>query len=200
MTAVQNVGYHTEFINFIAKKIKAKSYLEVGIFNPDHNFNKIQVADKVGVDPDPAAKASWCCSSDEYFKSFSKFKVRFDLIFCDGLHHADQLKKDLINSWEFLNDGGVIVCHDSNPHSERITHVPRDSGEWCGNIFVTVSQIISYKFTVDCDYGITVLHKNGEELEFHDDPITWEEFDAFRTEALNLVSVEEAKKIIDSWM
>lgn len=31
---------HTDLINAIAKKINAYKYLEVGVFNPDNNFNK----------------------------------------------------------------------------------------------------------------------------------------------------------------
>lgn len=190
---------HTDLINYIAKKINAKTYLEIGIYNPDHNFNKIEIEDKIGVDPDPNAKAMICMSSDEYFKTFKNFNVRFDLIFLDGLHHADQVKKDLINAWEHLNDGGAIVIHDSNPHSEHITHVPRDNREWCGDVFKTVSQVLTPKFTVDIDYGCCVIHKNGEALKLTQQVIEWEEFDLFRQELLNLVSVEDAKKEIDSW-
>jgi len=195
------MNLHTDLINYIAKKIGAKSYLEIGVFNPDHNFNKVEIENKIGVDPDPNAKASLCISSDEYFKTFLKFPIKFDVVFIDGLHYKDQVRKDAENAWFMLNDGGVIIFHDCNPPTKQTTCIPRGAQrEWCGDVYKTICKIISYKFTVDFDYGCTVLHKNGEDLEFTEQDIEWEEFDAFRKEALNLVSIEEAKKIIDSWM
>jgi len=126
-------------------------------------------------------------------------KVKYDLIFIDGLHHADQTKKDLINSWNHLNEGGVIIVHDTNPHSEKITHVPRDNREWCGDVYKTICQIDEPEFfTLKDDYGVTVIRKEGE-LRFKDDVITWGEFDRVRNKILNLKTWNEATKIIDSW-
>ena len=48
-------------------------------------------------------------TSDEYF---SKFKDKFDIIFIDGLHHYEQVKKDIFNSLEILNSNGIILMHD----------------------------------------------------------------------------------------
>ena len=45
-------------------------------------------------------------TSDEFFKNN---KDQFDLIFIDGLHHYNQVKKDIINSVEVLKDGGIIL-------------------------------------------------------------------------------------------
>ena len=38
----------------------------------------------------------------------------FDIIFVDGLHEKQQVKKDILNSIKFLKDGGTIICHDVN--------------------------------------------------------------------------------------
>jgi hypothetical protein len=46
---------HTDLLNLIAKKTHAKTYIEIGVFNPEHNFNKIQVNCKLGIDPDSNA-------------------------------------------------------------------------------------------------------------------------------------------------
>jgi hypothetical protein len=190
--------HHSELINYIGKKINAKSYLEIGVYNRDHNFNKIDVEDKLCVDPDPNALADICTTSDEYFEKNPWRK--FDLIFVDGLHHADQVKRDIINAWNTLTEGGAIVVHDSNPYSEHITHVPRDNGEWTGDVYKTIGQISSPKFTVDFDYGCCVLRKDGDELEFNNEECAWDEFDMFRTERLTLVTVDRAKQIIDEWV
>lgn len=201
-----NMQTHTDLLNVIAIKIKAQTYLEIGVYHPDHNFNKVSVLNKISVDPDPKAGALVHCTSDAFFKLFPNSK--FDLIFIDGLHHADQVKKDLLNAWEQLNEGGVIVMHDCNPPSELTTCVPRGSQrEWCGDVYKTAGQIESPKFTVDFDYGCTVLRKEpGTENPLiigpewlPDGASVWEIFNANRKELLNLISTEEAKEIIAAW-
>lgn len=196
---------HTELINVVAEKIEAERYLEIGVYNTAHNFDRIRVKGKVSVDPNPEAGAIYIMTSDQFFERVKEdqksgvVKMVHDIIFIDGLHHSEQVKKDIINSWGFLRDGGVIIIHDTNPHSEHITHVPRDNREWCGNIYQAIAQIESPEiFTLKDDYGVTVIRKTGE-LKMNDDVITWEEFDLFRNDILNLKSWDEVIKIIDSW-
>lgn len=50
-------------------------------------------------------------SSDEAFDRLSD-RVYFDVIYIDGAHDYESVKKDLINSWLHLVDGGIIVGHD----------------------------------------------------------------------------------------
>jgi len=101
--------------NFISNR-KYKSYLEIGIHNPNDNYNKIIVKHKIGVDPDPAAHATHVMTSDEFF---SKNTEKFDIIFIDGLHEAHQVYKDIKNALAVLNESGVIVCHDCSPISKE---------------------------------------------------------------------------------
>jgi hypothetical protein len=90
--------------------------------------------------------------------------------------------------------------HDTNPHSEKITHVPRDNGEWCGDVYKTISQIKSVKWTVDFDYGCTIIQKlSNEPLYWFDTSITWAQFDVHRKQLLNLVTVSEAEAIISGF-
>lgn len=194
--------YHIKLLNIIAGKIQAEHYLEIGIFNPNHNFNLIQCPYKTGVDPDPNANATVCATSDDFFDSNT---LTFDLIWLDGLHHADQLKKDLLNAWKCLNVGGVIGIHDSNPHSESITCVPRGGQrEWTGDVYKTVANIRSDKFTVDEDYGCCVIRKlnkiGSKQIYIQDKEIIWDYFDKNRKELLNLVSAEKAHDIIEGWI
>ena len=39
-------------------------------------------------------------------------KMEFDVIFIDGDHHFDQVKKDIYNSLYHLSDKGLIIFHD----------------------------------------------------------------------------------------
>ena len=81
-----------DIINKIIKKKGFKNYLEIGCFE-DENFKKIIIDRKVGVDP--ISGGTIRLTSDEYFSSNKEI---FDIIFIDGLHHFDQVKKDIINS------------------------------------------------------------------------------------------------------
>tara|TARA_Y100001970_G_scaffold79352_1_gene101010 strand:+ start:859 stop:1563 length:705 start_codon:yes stop_codon:yes gene_type:complete len=47
--------------------------------------------------------------SNEFFKTNHKY---FDLIYVDGDHSSDQVKIDLINSWNILNKDGFLVLDD----------------------------------------------------------------------------------------
>ena len=47
--------------------------------------------------------------SDDFFQNNKKF---FDVIYIDGWHGASQVRKDIVNSWKFLNVGGIIICDD----------------------------------------------------------------------------------------
>jgi hypothetical protein len=48
-------------------------------------------------------------TSDNFF---SNNKDYFNLIYIDGYHHYEQVKKDFINSFNFLDNGGYIICDD----------------------------------------------------------------------------------------
>ena len=48
-------------------------------------------------------------SSDVFFEKNNKF---FDLIYVDGDHQTDQVKKDINNAWRNLNDGGYLILDD----------------------------------------------------------------------------------------
>jgi predicted O-methyltransferase YrrM len=49
-------------------------------------------------------------TSDDYFKK--NLNEKFDLIYIDGNHHADNVLRDARNSFKLLNKGGFIVFDD----------------------------------------------------------------------------------------
>jgi hypothetical protein len=183
---------HTDLLNFIAGKVKAKYYFEIGVQHPARNFDRINVEHKIGVDPEVSRYDIIRTTSDNYFKESGD---KFDLIFIDGLHEAEQVKRDIINSWDCLTEKGVILIHDCNPELEKHSLIPRQSVIWTGNVYKTICQIASPKFTVDFDYGCCIL-KKGDGLRWNDLEVTWEYFNTRRKELLNLMSIEEAIKIL----
>ena len=122
----------TEIINTLIQRRNYKTYLEIGIHN-GFNFRDVRCAVKVGVDPDPKTPATYHVTSDEFFAGGTH---AFDIVFVDGLHHADQVLRDIENSLLLLNPGGVILCHDMLPKTEVMQIVPRQPGAatcWTGD-------------------------------------------------------------------
>jgi SAM-dependent methyltransferase len=189
--------HHTELLNFIASQINAKSYLEIGVCHPDHNFNKINVEFKYGVDPDPKAHATYEMTSDKFFKLLDEFNssLTFDLIWIDGLHESEQVKRDFENALRYLKPGGVICFHDCNPPTEATACYPRGAQrEWCGNTWRMAAGLAGRadvdRVTIDMDYGCMVVF-NAPVGKYEVSEITWDEFDANRQKYLNLKSVDE---------
>lgn len=159
-----NTVNHTGIINRIIEQNHYTSYLEIGV-EKGNNFREIQCAVKVGVDPDPASKATVHMTSDDYFVHIPE-NLQFDLIFVDGLHEWHQCYRDIINGLRHLAPGGTIVCHDMGPLEEAWTCWPR--GEqliWCGNVYKALIELQQNRRDVEVatlynvDYGTAIIRK-----------------------------------------
>lgn len=156
--------FHTQVINYVISKYNLQSYLELGTHRPEANFNLIRCRYKISVDPSTVfGQPSFVGTSDEFFE---QNKQTFDCIFIDGLHHADQVQKDFANSLNCLNEGGIILIHDTNPQDEKYTPVPRNGlkGRWNGDVWKFVADDL-WKHPVEwktLDFeanGLTVVRK-----------------------------------------
>lgn len=164
----------TNLINDIAKKIKAKSYLEIGCCT-NINFDNVLIEHKIGVDPNSGGTHRM--TSDEFFETCSQ---TFDLIFVDGLHHVDQVNKDIKNSLRTLNSGGVIVIHDCLPTTEYMQQTPIPSGifDWTGDVWKSVfyfndEQLIDIcVVTIDMGCGI-ILNRPPSNSKIRDSAESW---------------------------
>ena len=153
---------HTQLLNALALKHNLNKYLEIGVYNKANNYNKIICKNKVGVDPDVNDSEIRGMTSDDYFKEVLG-KVEFDLIFIDGLHHADQVQRDFENSLKCLSDNGFIVIHDVLPENEAGTIVPRETKQWWGDVYKWAMRVcdyinIGYK-TCNIDNGCMIIWK-----------------------------------------
>jgi hypothetical protein len=113
-----------ELINEIVSINNFKTYLEIGVFKPEICFDQINCEKKTGVDPgieNPENPVDYKVTSDEFFDMLSNGETEFsvdhkwDVVFIDGLHLADQVYKDINNSLRHLSDNGFIVLHDCLP-------------------------------------------------------------------------------------
>lgn len=190
----------TDLLNHLAEKYNLQRYLEIGVQDPAQNFNKIICKEKWSVDPNPAAKATHCETSDDFFETTS-IGPHYDLIFIDGLHTAEQVKKDFENALKILSPNGFIVLHDCNPEKEEHTIVPRptERGHWNGDVYKFASSVVApipgkkKKLTVDIDNGCMVVPNFGGYWLI--DAPSWEFFNSHRKDLLNLISWEEFIKL-----
>ena len=146
-----------ELINEIIKKKNYSHYLEIGCFN-NECFSKIDIINKVGVDPIKGGTIKK--TSDEFFESNEK---KFDIIFIDGLHEYNQVKRDIKNSIKFLRKDGTIMCHDSLPEEYSDQTVPYSLGTWVGDVWKAIVEFRETKDLDICvctiDHGVSVIKK-----------------------------------------
>ena len=199
----------TDILNYLIEKYKYKTYLEIGVRNPQSgNFNNIKIKNKIGVDPNPIIKQDniFVGTSDFFFIKNNK---TFDLIFIDGLHLENQVDKDIANSLEFLNEGGMVLLHDCNPPTEMHQ---RDNycldgkyPAWNGTVWksfaklrMTRSDLLMY--VIDTDWGVGVIKKGEQELfplnDINIDELKYDLLEKNRNNLLNLISFDKFKKIL----
>ena len=104
-------------------------YLEIGV-ESNIVFNSIPLINKNKTGVDPVRGGTHRMTSDVFFKENNQ---TFDIIFIDGLHHYSQVLKDLKNSLDCLNEGGIIFIHDMIPRSEAEQIIPRIQFAWTGD-------------------------------------------------------------------
>ena len=149
-------------VNWIISKKKYKKYLEIGCYR-DYLFSKVTAESKIGVDPVSGGNVRK--TSDDFFLHN---KDKFDLIFIDGLHHYNQVRKDLENSLNSISENGLIMLHDCLPINIFNQSVPRvDFERWNGDVWKLIFQISenpNYDFkVVKIDHGIAVIKKKQNE-------------------------------------
>lgn len=167
-----NIMNRTRIINKIIKDRGYKTYLEVGVENPNNNFNHIQCKVKESVDPyadniylsDQEAElysqmVTYRMSSDNFFSSVNK---KYDIIFIDAWHVEEQCDKDIYNALLHLNKGGCVVVHDVLPQNHVMqSDTPVEGYCWCGTVWKSILKLIKdglYQISVmDYDYGIAVI-------------------------------------------
>lgn len=155
---------HVNIINEIIETNKYLSYLEIGCENNEQCFNHINAVHKVGVDP--ISGGTLRLKSNDFFKINLE---KFDVIFIDGLHEAEQVYADILNSLECSNNGGTILCHDLLPTSEIMQIIPRMTGEWTGDGWRAWVRLRQERddlnmYVIDVDYGIGIIKKSQQEL------------------------------------
>ncbi len=189
-----------ELINSIILKKNFKNYLEIGCFK-NENFNKIKIDNKIGVDP--VCGGNIRKTSDEFFENCKDF---FDIIFIDGLHHYEQVKKDIINALKFINKDGVILVHDCLPIKARDQMVPRSHEKWNGDVwksiveFRTKENVDTYVCLADEGIGLILNRENKNKLDLDVNDFKRLKFSDYYNnykKFMNIISHNDIFKILD---
>lgn len=207
----------TDIINYVLSQLnRDTSYLEIGVRDPRDNFNLIKADIKYSVDPGfefEENPVDFKKTSDDFFKGLENGEfltpdIKFDVIFIDGLHLAEQVDKDIFNALKYIKDDGFIILHDCNPPTEWHSRVANgffmtpanqfwNGTSWKAFVKWRLNPSL-YSCCIDTDWGVGILSKKqniGEHLvdnnKFYYD---YAVFDAHRVEFLNLINFEDFKK------
>ena len=149
--------FRWDLIDYLIKKNNYLNYLEIGC-DDDQLFSKVKIKNKIGVDPVSGGNVRK--NSDDFF---FENKDKFDLVFIDGLHIYEQVKKDIINSLKCLNENGIILVHDCMPDSLSKQAVPRYKMKWNGDVWKAIVDLRQREdldiFTCEIDEGIGIITK-----------------------------------------
>lgn len=208
----------TELINFLLNKREGHTtYLEIGVRNPNDNFNHIQASEKFSVDPGVEFKENpvdFQLTSDAFFDQLDNGQIldrskRFDVVFIDGLHLAAQVDRDISNALRYLKEDGFIVMHDCNPPTEWHAresydyHYTPAKQMWNGTTWKAFVKWRTAESVSACcvntDWGLGVISKRmilGSHLHLDNPFFEYLDLNANRKSYLNLVSFDEFKKLI----
>ena len=189
--------YRWDLIEYFIKKNNYTNYLEIGC-DQNQLFSKVIIDNKIGVDP--VSGGNIRKTSDEFFKENNG---KFDIVFIDGLHTYEQVKKDILNSVNCLNENGIILVHDCMPDSLGKQAVPRYKMQWNGDVWKAIVDLRQKEdldiYTCEMDQGIGIISKkkNSSQLSLNK-PIHKikfrDYFDNYK-EYMRVISLAELKKI-----
>ena len=150
-------------VNFLLRNFQDPEYLEIGCAS-NELFDSIPFTKKIGVDPIEGGNIRK--TSDAFFKENKKL---FDVVFIDGLHTYEQVRKDIINSINSINGNGWIALHDMLPRNWKEQHFPMLNGPWTGDVWKVAFEIMQSKGLdfkiVFIDYGVGIIKvKNNKAI------------------------------------
>ncbi len=203
----------SDIINHIANFLNRKiTYLEIGVRNPNDNFNLIKADIKYSVDPGVEFienPVDFKMTSDEFFNQLRDGVVldkmtRFDIIFVDGLHLADQVERDIENALCFIKEDGFIILHDCNPPSEFHARevlqysISPAMQYWNGTtwkaFFKTRLRNDLFSCCIDTDWGVGIISKSinlGPHSNVSNPFYEFKTFEQNRKDSLNLMHFDE---------
>ena len=180
-------------INDLISDLNYKSYLELGV-SVGESWKLISCENKIGVDNNINVANEFDgvihATTDDYFLNN---KDKFDLIYIDALHEKNQVYKDFKNSFNVLNDSGVIIFHDVNPFDISQTHF-NNSGDvfelWIELAKTYKVYIIKNEYDGD-SVGIFIKSENSKFIDIEVKDYTYQFFSENREDFISYLNYEE---------
>jgi hypothetical protein len=154
----QDIHYNrVAVVNLLMSQRPEGDYLEIGCAG-NALFDSVAASNKVGVDPQRGGTHR--LTSDAFFATCDSGP--FDVVFIDGLHLYDQVRRDLDGALRVLKSGGWIALHDMLPRDWFEEHVPqiRTRG-WTGDGWKVAFELLAspdVEFRlVAIDHGVLVV-------------------------------------------
>lgn len=192
-----------EVINKIIRFYKYKSYLEIGSLNGE-NISKIECESKQSIDPQlswfghvPRHNPTYKMTSDQFFEDENYKDLKWDIIFIDGDHEREQVKRDIANSLERLNDGGTIVCHDMCPEREEQLQPRYCNNSWEAFAFFRSKNENLEMYVVETDCGCGIIRVGKQETYKGKIESSWKFLVENKKQVLNTISVLEFKQLME---
>jgi hypothetical protein len=191
-----------DIINYLIEKYKLINYLEIGVFKGE-NIREVKAPHKDGVDPGVEGytppEVNYPMTSDSFFELIKGHDdIKYDIIFIDGLHHADQVEKDIKNALNHIVKDGFILLHDCNPVSYEAQLVPRQTIAWNGDVWKAFVDFKAHYPMMECsvvdtDFGVGVIKVGECVCTLQANIWEWDYFNSNRKQLLNLITWDEFK-------
>lgn len=193
-----------DVVNALVSATGAERYLEIGVQGGEC-FRRISCREKVGVDPDGSSAATVHCTSDHFFAGLAPTE-RFGVVFVDGLHHREQVCRDVLNAYLHLAPGGAIVVHDCDPPTEMSGRREQCGGVWCGDVWqgwLDARQALAHRaytctVATDLGCGLVLPLPPGPVPQPAESERTWEHFVATRNQWLGVVLPDDFQALVEA--
>jgi len=190
-----NLPSRFDLINRLIAAYKYENYLEIGC-STDACFQNIAAKNTLGVDP--FSGGTHRMTSDEFFAAN---RQKFDIVFVDGLHQYAQVKNDLLNSIQVLNDNGVVLVHDCLPLTYRAQLPFPPGGAWNGDVWKAFVEMRTQAH-IDAavcliDHGVGIIRKRENQKMLNLQPekfieLRFKDFANNYEEWLNTITYDKA--------
>ncbi len=127
---------HPQVIRTLVEIYKPEVYLELGLYQGETFYMVSPLVKRaIGVDCRETGLLGeiFQGTTDEFFAAFTD---KIDMAFIDADHKYESAKKDFDNCWSRLNNGGIILIHDSDPIKDSLL----DFG-YCGDSYRLVEDL-----------------------------------------------------------
>jgi SAM-dependent methyltransferase len=209
-TRIELINYLLEVIaTNTDRDVQSLTYLEIGVRDVSGSFNHVVSRVKYAIDPavDFDFDRGYKLTSDLFFQNIApSLNIKFDIVFVDGLHTAEQVDRDIANALAYLSPGGFVVLHDCNPPTEWHARESQNylvtpaAGIWNGS---TWKAFVKWRkcrevssCCIDSDWGLGLLTRDydlGEPLGAFSEFYDYDNLRVNRAQVLNLIVFEELK-------